>query len=47
MTVVDWDGMWGRQPNAEVAVQVDVDRFLGELVDGLAALDRGVRRSPS
>ena len=38
MTVVDWEGLWGRPPNADVAVDVDVDRFLGELVAALARL---------
>jgi purine nucleosidase len=42
MTVVDWRGLWGRKPNADVAVAIDVERFLGELVDGLAALGRSV-----
>ena len=38
MTVVDWHGLWGRAPNADVAVAVDVDRFLDELVSSLATL---------
>jgi purine nucleosidase len=42
MTVVDWHGLWGRKPNADVVVAIDVERFLGELVDGLAGLDRRV-----
>jgi purine nucleosidase len=42
MTIVDWRGLWGRSPNADVAVAIDVERFLGELVDGLAALSRRV-----
>jgi purine nucleosidase len=44
MTVVDWSGLWGRAPNADVAVSVDAERFLGELVELLAGL---ARRSPS
>ena len=36
MTVVDWLGLWGRAPNADVIVEVDVDRFLAELVGALA-----------
>lgn len=40
MTVVDWHGLWGRTPNADVAVAVDYERFLNELVDRLAALGR-------
>jgi purine nucleosidase len=38
MTVVDWRGLWGRPPNAEVAVGIDADRFLNGLVEHLAAL---------
>lgn len=45
MTVVDWHGLWGRSPNADVAVQIDVERFLDEIVGRLAALAR--RRSSS
>jgi purine nucleosidase len=40
MTVVDWHGLWERDPNADVAVQVDAGRFLDELVDRIAALAR-------
>jgi purine nucleosidase len=42
MTVVDWHGLWGRKHNADVAVAVDVERFLAVLVNGLAALGRSV-----
>jgi purine nucleosidase len=38
MTVVDWEGLWGRAPNADVCVEVDAERFLDSLVDRLAAL---------
>jgi purine nucleosidase len=38
MTVVDWHGLWGRAPNADVAVQIDAERLLGELVGRIAAL---------
>jgi purine nucleosidase len=38
MTVVDWHGLWGRAPNADVAVQIDPGRFLDELVGRIAAL---------
>jgi purine nucleosidase len=38
MTVVDWRGLWGRAPNADVAVLIDPGRFLGELVGRIAAL---------
>jgi purine nucleosidase len=40
MTVVDWDGRWGKAPNAEIAVRVDADRFRTELVERLALLGR-------
>jgi purine nucleosidase len=40
MTVVDWRGLWGRPPNADVAVHIDADRFVNALVDRLAALAR-------
>ena len=47
MTVVDWEGLWGRAPNADVAVEVDAERFLDELVGRLIALGRNVAGSPS
>ena len=40
MTVVDWQGLSGRTPNADVVVEVDAARFLDELVGRLAALAR-------
>jgi purine nucleosidase len=40
MTVVDWRALWGRGPNAEVAVQIDARRFLDDLVGRIAALAR-------
>jgi purine nucleosidase len=45
MTVVDWHGLWGRAPNADVAVQIDPGRFLDELVARIAALARGLHRT--
>jgi purine nucleosidase len=41
MTVVDWSGLWGRPPNADVAVRVDVERFMDVLVRRIAMLARG------
>jgi purine nucleosidase len=41
MTVVDWIGLWGRTPNADVAVGIDVERFMDVLVERIAALARG------
>ena len=40
MTVVDWHGLWGRAPNADVAIEIDDPRFLDEVVDRIAALTR-------
>jgi len=40
MTVVDWHGLWGREPNADVAVTIDAQRFLTELVDRISSLSR-------
>ena len=40
MTVVDWEGQWGRPHNADVAIDVDAERFLDELVLRLAELAR-------
>jgi purine nucleosidase len=38
MTVVDWHGLWGRSPNADVVVEIDVERFLDEVVGRIATL---------
>jgi purine nucleosidase len=38
MTVVDWHGLWGRAPNADVAIAVDYGRFLDDLVERLGSL---------
>ena len=40
MTVVDWHGLWGRAPNADVAVEIDAGRLLDELIRRIAALAR-------
>jgi purine nucleosidase len=42
MTVADGHGLWGRAPNADVAVQIDAERLLDELVGRIAALARRV-----
>ncbi len=47
MTVVDWLGLWGREPNADVAVGVDHERFAGELIAALGRLDHAVGASPA
>jgi len=36
MTVADWAGLWGLKRNADVAVAVDAERFLDDLVARLA-----------
>ncbi|HEX9599024.1 MAG TPA: nucleoside hydrolase [Gaiellaceae bacterium] len=40
MTVVDWHGLWGRSFNADVAVRIDAERLLHEIVGRIAALAR-------
>jgi purine nucleosidase len=40
MTVVDWRGLWGRPPNADVAIVIDRDRFVDGLVERLTAVAR-------
>jgi inosine-uridine nucleoside N-ribohydrolase len=40
MTVVDWHGLWGRSFNADVAVRIDAERLLQEIVGRIAALAR-------
>jgi purine nucleosidase len=45
MTVVDWHGLWGRAPNADIAVEIDRGRFLDELVGRIAALARRLHRT--
>jgi purine nucleosidase len=37
-TVADWRRAWGREPDVEVAVEADVERFFGRLVDRLGRL---------
>jgi purine nucleosidase len=41
MTVVDWRGVWGRPPNADVAIQVEAPRFIADFLDAMARLARG------
>lgn len=46
-TVADWRRLWGRAPNAEVAVEADAGEFLRRLVDRVGALaaERAAARS--
>ncbi len=37
-TIADWRGLWGRTPNADVAVEADAAEFLRRLVKRLGAL---------
>ena len=37
-TIPDWRGQWGRLPNAEVAVEVEAERFKAMFFDALARL---------
>ncbi|HEY2935034.1 MAG TPA: nucleoside hydrolase [Gaiellaceae bacterium] len=41
MTVVDWYGLWGRPPNAEILVDLDAEGFVRLLVERLATLAAG------
>ena len=37
-TVADWRRLWGRTPNADVAVEADAGEFLGRLIERVGAL---------
>lgn len=37
-TIADWRGLWGRTPNADVAVEVDATEFLRRLVERVGSL---------
>jgi purine nucleosidase len=37
-TIADWRGLWGRTPNADVAVEADAAEFLRRLIDRVGAL---------
>jgi len=36
LTIVDWFGMSGKTPNAEIIMEVDQPRFVDMMVNGLA-----------
>ena len=40
-TVADWRRSWGRQPNVDVAVEADSDRFMREFVECVGMLAAG------
>jgi purine nucleosidase len=37
-TVTDWRGAWGREPNVDVAVEVDIERFFGRFIERVGDL---------
>ncbi len=37
-TIADWRRLWGRAPNADVAVEADADEFLRRLIERVGAL---------
>lgn len=41
-TVVDWRGMWGREPNADIVVDTDPEEFFRRAIERVAALARRV-----
>jgi len=41
MTVADWRGVWGRPPNAHVAIEVEAPRFVADFLDVMERLARG------
>lgn len=45
MTIADWDGRWGRSPNAQVGVDVDPAVFFGRFVDRVGPFARRVAHS--
>jgi purine nucleosidase len=40
MTVADWRGVWGRTPNAHVAIEVEAPRFIADFLDAMERLAR-------
>ncbi|MGW0042061.1 nucleoside hydrolase [Rhodococcus sp. NPDC003348] len=36
-TVADWHGMWGRAPNADIAVDTDPEAFFDDLIDRIGS----------
>ncbi|PQM44200.1 Pyrimidine-specific ribonucleoside hydrolase RihA [Mycobacterium talmoniae] len=37
MTVVDWTGRWGKEPNVDIGVSVDPDAFFDRFIDRVGA----------
>jgi len=44
-TIADWRGLWGRAPNADVAVEADAEVFTRRLVERVGALAAARARS--
>jgi purine nucleosidase len=42
MTVADWNGHWGRQPNAYVGVEVDPDAFFDRFIARVGPFAAGI-----
>lgn len=45
MTVADWRGHWGRQPNALIGVDVDPAAFFDRFIDRVGSFARSLRHS--
>ena len=41
-TVADWRGMWGRRPNADIAVDTDPEEFFRRTIERVGALARSL-----
>jgi len=46
MTIADWSGRWGRQPNARVGVEVDPAVFFTRFIDRVGPFARGLTARP-
>ncbi|TRW79905.1 nucleoside hydrolase [Mycolicibacterium sp. 018/SC-01/001] len=44
MTIADWSGHWGREPNALIGVQVDAAAFFDHFIDRVGAFARTLSR---
>ena len=45
MTIADWSGRWGLEPNAAVGVEVDVQAFFARYIDRVGAFARRLAHS--
>jgi purine nucleosidase len=46
MTIADWSGRWGRNPNARVGVEVDPDAFFARFIERVGPFARRLADSP-